>query len=222
MSEITKRTDKGEIIIGQINDLRLTPKMPRTRSGRTQKFGERIIEGGKLIQECDFSIEPAEKHIYALEVNGIWMWVNGCVHCNQNGEKMSYQVCDEHDRCQSCGIQRKEAIGIPPRNQHDFGGGMWATVTEDGVWGWTCYPCKEAQDAKTKAVALARIPNDEDYDKWDFQGQCEAKCPYCSAEVFTEDRYDADNELIECDECGHSFKLTANHEVTWTTERHDG
>ncbi|EKN4181949.1 hypothetical protein, partial [Yersinia ruckeri] len=210
MSEITKRTDKGEIIIGQINDSRLTPNMPRVRSGRSQLFGLRIAKGGKPIQECDFSIEPPEKHIYALEVNGIWMWVNGCGHCNQNGEKMSYQVCDEHDRCQSCGIQRKDAIGIPRGS------------AEDGVWGWTCHPCKESQNAEKKAAALSRIPDDKDFFADEFECCYEAKCPYCSAEIETDNRHDANGELLKCNECGHSFKLTANYEVTWTTERHDG
>ncbi|WP_145566606.1 hypothetical protein [Yersinia aleksiciae] len=219
MENVINKTDKGEIIIGQINNPRLMPNMRRCRSGKTQQFGERVIEGGKLIQECDFSIEPAEKHIYALEINGVWMWVNGCAHCNQNGEKMSYQVCDEHDRCQSCNAQRKNALGIPPRDEHDSGGGMWATVTVDGTWGWTCNSCYEKQVEEIRATAIARIPNDEDFDEWDFKYQSNAKCPYCSAEVDTSDRYDSDEESIECCECGNSFKLTANHEVTWTTER---
>ncbi|TXE56382.1 hypothetical protein [Serratia nematodiphila] len=82
-----ERTENGELIIGQINDSRLMPGMNRIRSGSTQKFGVDWHKPG-------FTISPPEKHFYALEIKGVWMWVNGCVHCNKNGEKMSYVVCD--------------------------------------------------------------------------------------------------------------------------------
>ncbi|MCK8571306.1 hypothetical protein [Yersinia ruckeri] len=69
---------------------------------------------------------------------------------------------------------------------------------------------------------ISRIPDDEDFFAHEFECCYEAKCPYCSAEIETDNRHDANGELLKCNECGHSFKLTANYEVTWTTERHDG
>ncbi|MDO6406293.1 hypothetical protein [Pantoea phytobeneficialis] len=217
-----ERTSKGEIIIGPILDLRLKPGMERVRNGRVQQFGPRIVRAGKEIQPCDFSLQPAEKHHYALEIEGKWMWVNGCGHCNQNGEKMSYVVCDEHDRCQSCRVKREDATTIPPRNEWDSGGGVWGSKDENGVWGFTCHACHAAQEAEKRAEALARIVPDEDYDEWDFYSEDTAKCPWCSAKICTEESYDADGESHECVECGRSFSLTAEHSVSWTTKRVEG
>lgn len=217
-----ERTDKNEIIIGPINDVRLKPGIERSRNGKLQQFGPRIVRGGKEIQSCDFSIEPPERHLYALEVDGNWMWVNGCTHCNQNGEKLSYVVCDEHDRCQCCRVQRNEAIKIPPRSEWDQGGGAWGSRDENGVFGWTCHSCHEAKEAARRAEALERIIPDEEYDELSFWQEDEAKCPWCSAAICTDESYDADGEAHECDECGHSFSLTAEHSVSWTTKRVDG
>ena len=216
---MTEKTEAGEIIIGPINDNRLTPGLYRSRSGSTQQFGERIVRGGKLIQECDFSLTPPERHLYALEIDGIWLWVNGCGHCNNNGEKMSYQICEEHDRCQCCGTKRKEAVAIPPRNEYDSGNAMYGTRNDDGVWGWTCFTCHEKQETKKRADALARIIPDNEYNYIDFWSEDKAKCPYCKASVCTDESYDSDEEMLECDECGNAFTLTANHSVTWTTDR---
>ncbi|KAA8726714.1 hypothetical protein [Ewingella americana] len=214
-----EKTKDGEIIIGPIDDLRLTPGLYRSRSGSTQQFGDRIVRGGKVIQECDFSLTPPEKHLYALEISGVWLWVNGCVHCNDNGDKMSYQFCEEHDRCQGCNKKRADCTGIPPRNEHDHGGGMWGSHDDCGVWGWTCHPCHERQEAITREAALSRILPDDEFDENDYEYEDEAKCPYCNAEVCTDESYDADGEELECGECGHAFTLTANHSVTWSTSR---
>ncbi len=51
----------GEIIRGVINDPRLFPGIKRSRAGASQLFGERIVKGGKLIQECDFELTPPVK-----------------------------------------------------------------------------------------------------------------------------------------------------------------
>lgn len=214
-----EKTETGEIIIGPINDPRLTPGLYRSRNGSTQHFGERIVRGGKVIQECDFSLTPPAKHLYALEIDGVWLWVNGCGHCNNNGEKMSYQVCEDHDRCQCCGTKRKDAVAIPPRNEYDSGNAMHGTRNDNGVWGWTCHPCHERQEALSREAALARIVPDKDFNESDYEYEDEARCPYCDAEICTDESYDADGEKLECDECGHAFTLTANHSVTWSTSR---
>lgn len=213
------KTECGEIVIGPISDPRLTSGMNRIRSGSRQLFGHRLVNGGKLIQECDFSIEPPERHFYAVEIDGVWMWVNGCGHCNQNGEKSSYVVCDEHDRCQRCDTQRDNAVAIPPRNKFDGLRAMYGTRSDDGMWGWTCYPCYEKQEAKRRSDALSRIIPDDEYNPMDFWSDDKAKCPYCSASICTDESYDADSEKLKCDDCGHIFTLTANHHVTWTTAR---
>lgn len=204
---MSNRTEKNEIIVAPIGDGRLKLGMNRIRNGSIQQFGG------------EFNLHPPERHLYALEVNGVWMWVNGCARCNQNDEKMSYVTCEDHDRCQRCNIQRKSASLIPPRNEHDIGGGVWGSRDDNGAWGWMCHSCHEEEEAQRKASALARIEENADYNEWDYFSEDEAKCPWCNAEICTEESYDADGEEDTCEECGHSFTLTANHSVTWTTKR---
>lgn len=211
---MSNRTDKNEIIVSPINDARLKPGMNRSRSGTTQLFGG-------TTHEPEITLTPPEKHLYALEVKGVWMWVNGCGHCNQNGEKMSYVVCEEHDRCQCCGVNRKDAITIPPRSEHDIGGGVWGSRDGNGIWGWTCHTCHKAEEERVRSEALARIADNTDYNEWDYFSEDVAKCPWCNAKVDTEESYDADGDELTCDECGHSFTLTAEHTVTWTTKRQE-
>lgn len=209
---MSNRTEKNEIIIGPINDDRLTPGMNRIRSGQTQLFGG-------TTHAPELTLTPPEKHLYALEVKGIWMWVNGCSHCNKNGEKMSYVVCEEHDRCQGCGTHRSKAVRIPPRNEHDASGGVWGSRDDNGVWGWTCHRCREAENVAVRSAALERIEENGEYDELDYWHEDEAKCPWCNAKVCTDESYDADDEDHACAECGNSFTLTAEHSVSWTTKR---
>lgn len=203
-----ERTESGELVIGKINDPRLMPGMNRVRSGSTQQFG-------KDWNKPDLTLTPPERHFYALEINGVWMWVNGCTHCNQTGEKMSYVVCDEHDRCQRCGLQKGDAIATP-------GGGFFGSRDANDVWGWTCLPCHEQKEIEKRQAALARIVPDDEYSESDYWHESEAKCPYCNAEICTEDKDDADSESMECDECGNVFTLTAEYSVSWTTARVGG
>jgi len=200
-----ERTDKNEIIAGPINDPRLKPGMNRVRSGSNQLFGG-------TTHKPEFTITPPEKHLYALEVKGVWAWVNGCAKCNQNGEKMSYVTCEEHDRCQGCNVKRKDAVPSPD-------GCVWGSRDNKDVWGFRCHPCHEIEQESIRSTAKARIPSLDDFDEWDFREEDEAKCPWCSAKLCTDESYDADGEEDTCDECGNEFTLTANHSVTWTTKR---
>lgn len=202
---MSNRTDKNEIIVASIDDPRLKAGMKRVQSGSDQQFGG-------TTHKPEFTLTPPEKHLYALEVNGIWMWVNGCAKCNQNKEKMSYVVCEEHDRCQGCNVKRHDVAPIP-------NGGVWGSRDSNGMWGFQCHSCHESEQAAIRSEAQARIPVPEDFDEWDFKMEDEAKCPWCSAALCTDESYDADGEEDTCDECGNSFTLTANHSVTWTTKR---
>ena len=202
-----QRTANNGIIIGEINAPRLKPVIARMRSRSSQQFGSDW-------HYPEFKLAPPAKHIYALEVNGVWLWVNGCGHCNKNGEKMSYAVCEEHDRCQGCNIKREDAMKIP-----DSSNGVWGSCDSSGVWGFKCHTCHEAERSAIRSAAEARIPDIEDFDEWDFEMEDEAKCPWCSAKLCTDESYDADDETHECDECGNEFTLTAVHSVSWTTKR---
>ncbi|EHH8686809.1 hypothetical protein J0840_005018 [Escherichia coli] len=99
----------GEIIRGVINDPRLFPGIKRSRAGASQLFGERIVKGGKLIQECDFELTPPVKSWYSKEIDGVWHWVEGCDHCNGSPQDWAYCRCEKHDVCVDCGIDREHA-----------------------------------------------------------------------------------------------------------------
>ncbi|KAA0554452.1 hypothetical protein F0327_09640 [Citrobacter braakii] len=196
-----KRID-GEIIRGVINDCRLFPGIERVRSGSTQMFGRRIVKGGKCIQECDFEITPPEKSWYSKEIDGVWHWVEGCDHCNGQPKEWSYSRCQKHDVCVDCGGDRK------------------STTTAWGCsGGWRCNDCQEQINRRRLADAEARIVPDDEYDEMDFWHEDEARCPWCKAEISTDESYDAYQEEHKCYECERHFKLTAEHSVSWTTIR---
>lgn len=203
------RRHEGELIRGVINDSRLFPGINRVRAGSKQYFGERIVKGGKCIQECDFEIIPPQRSWYAKEIEGSWHWVEGCDHCNDNVKDWGgYIRCEKHDVCVDCGIDRHKA------SKSESSGAVWGCSG-----GWRCNDCQEDRNAKRLAEAEARIPPDDEYDEWDFYNEDEAKCPWCKAEVNTDESYDAESEECECGECERKFKLTAVHSVGWTTER---
>lgn len=198
---------EGEIIRGVINDSRLFSGIERVRSGKVQMFGKRTVQGGKCIQECDFEITPPERSWYSKEINGVWHWVEGCSHCNGSPKDWDYVRCDKHDVCVDCGVDRENA----------------GKSTSGGVWGcrggWRCNNCQEQIDRNRLAEAEARIIPDDEYDAMDFWREDEAKCPWCKADISTDESYDANHEEHQCHECERHFKLTAEHSVSWTTIR---
>ncbi|VEB97369.1 Uncharacterised protein [Cedecea lapagei] len=198
---------EGEIIRGVINDTRLFPCIERVRSGFVQKFGKRIVQGGKCIQECDFEITPPERSWYSKEIDGVWHWVEGCSHCNGNPKDWDYVRCDKHDVCVDCGVDRDNA-------EKSTSGAVW--------WcsgGWRCNDCQERINKKRLAEAESRIVPDDEYDEMDFWREDEARCPWCKAEISTDESYDAYQEEHTCYECERHFKLTAEHSISWTTIR---
>jgi hypothetical protein len=184
------------IIIGKINDPRLTPDMERSRSGSVQHFHKK----GHVDWHNPFIVvSPPERHIYAELIDGEWHWVNGCIDCNDDKKGFSYIKCVKHDVCLTCGIPRDQLKETP-----------WGAVN-----GFNCKPCVEKEDAAIRAAALQRAEENEK-DSLDYYRNDKITCPYCDAEFDESERYDADGEQIECHECGNTFALTANHEVTWT------
>lgn len=202
----------GEIIRGKIEDPRLFSGINRVRSGSKQFFGERIVKGGKCIQECDFEIIPPQRSWYAVEIDGSWYWIEGCDHCNGNVRDFgSYVRCEKHDVCVDCGVDRHNAS---THRSIDGLGAVWGCSG-----GWRCNNCQEAMNAKRLAEAEARIIPEDEYDELDFYNEDEAKCPWCKALISTDESYGAESEECECGECERRFKLTAVHSVSWTTER---
>lgn len=190
-----------------IGDDRLSAGMERVRSGRTQLFrapcGSREFLSEK---NADVVLQPPEPHIYADLINGVWTWVNGCAECNgKPRDWMTYIECEKHDVCCSCGTPRSKLTEAPWGGKH----------------GWQCKPCANAEHEAEKAAALAAMPDEEDYDEWDYRGTSEIKCPHCDYIVGSEDHYSAveNDEVIECPRCDNSFMLSGEMSITWATRR---
>jgi len=205
-----------------INDPRLDGYTKRVRNGTAQTFYhgsdprdfERYREEGgpschsiKMHDKPDtINLEPPEKHIYAELIDGKWYWVNGCAECNGKPRSwMTYIECDKHNVCACCGIGRSQLTEAP-----------WGRKN-----GWVCKPCADIEDTARKEAALARAA-DYEYDEWDFYSNDKITCPHCKATIESEgEDYDSDGDDRECYECGNTFELTINHNITWTTKRKD-
>lgn len=189
-------------LITDLNDPRIRPnKVDRIRSGSRQEFREK----DKRSFDGDFYINPPERHMY-LEPNGDgWEWVNGCAECNgKPRDWMTYVECDKHNVCRRCGCSRKDLTEAP-----------WG-----GKSGWICKRCDKIEHEQEKIEALAAMPDDDDFDKWDYHGLYEIKCPYCDYKY--PDSWECagdDGAEHECPRCDSTFTVTAIHSMTFDCNR---
>lgn len=213
-------TDK---IIGPIGDPRLEGYTQRNRNGRTQVFYtgrdardfpryKRDQDAGERnptmhLKPDTIELDPPEKHFYALLIDGVWHWVNGCAECNgRPRDWMTYIECDKHNVCRTCGCGRDE-LDEPP----------WA-----GKHGWQCKPCADREHEEEKAEALAAMEGEE-YDEHDYMFENQPKCPYCNYVL----QYDGEEigaaidseQEEECPRCDHVFHVVGEMSVTFSTRR---
>ncbi|WP_303847514.1 hypothetical protein [Aeromonas sobria] len=195
-------TGKFELIV----DSRLTPTMDRIRNGSVMMFREPNPQDRSFISEANAGVilkHPTNKAMYADLVDGQWVWRNGCRKCDPS--QSPYIVCDEHDKCDSCGISRKDLKEAP-----------WGL----GDGGWRCKDCQAVLDEREKQAALSRVAKKVQqaggYDEWEFSGQDKVKCPHCATEWSPdEDVNSAEN--YECGVCGGLYTIEPCYEVTYTT-----
>lgn len=175
-----------------INDNRLTPTMQRSRSGRTQIFKEK---GSKE----EISLQHDKKSMYAELIDGKWYWVEGCAECKgEERDWMTYIECEEHDRCRSCGINRKDIKEAP-----------WG-----GKKGWQCRSCADDEHKEIRRQAFEKF-NRENPDEYDFQYMDEIKCPHCASKISSEEMYES--QEIECNVCEGRIYLEVEFSPTYST-----
>ncbi|EIC86079.1 hypothetical protein [Serratia sp. M24T3] len=92
---MTNKTDDGEINIGPINDLGLTPGINRVRGGHIQHFGERIVCGGHLVQESDLTLSRQLALLITRKINqrafsliAVSLWASGRT---RSGSMLAYR-----------------------------------------------------------------------------------------------------------------------------------
>lgn len=181
-----------------INDIRLTSTMERVRSGSTQLFREKNPNDRTFISSdnCDVSLNHENKAMYAELIDGQWYWVNGCAECNGNARShASYMECDVHDRCESCGITRKEITGA-----------VWGSAV-----GWICKPCKKIEKDNARKAAFEKLGNETpDCDYRDV-----IICPHCGSENSNDDMYQSQD--IKCYVCEGLMHVEIEYTASYTT-----
>lgn len=203
------------MLVELINDNRIIDYTNRTRSGGEQVFytgnderdWERYkAEGGtskhgvEMHDKADtIRITHAERHLFALLVDGQWWWANGCAECcGRERGAWTYTECEKHDVCRSCHKPRAE-----------FKESVWG-----GMNGWICNPCQAAEHEADKQAALAAMP--EKYDEWDYYSLDEPKCPHCNQELVDHELHQAQGEEVTCHRCDNTYSVTAEVSVNYT------
>lgn len=173
--------------------------MDRIRRGKTQLFREKNKDDRTFIgkDNCDVSLEHEDKAMYAELIDGEWYWVSGCAECNgKERDWMTYIECEKHDRCSSCGTNRKD-------------------LDDNGVWGskkgWMCNPCYEAEELEIRREAFAKLDGEEP----DCTYSDEIICPHCGSKISNDDIYESQN--MECHVCEGEISLEVEHSFTYST-----
>ena len=176
-----------------INDKRLTPSMRRTRSGRNQEFTNPDTKEVIVLTHD-------KRSMYADLINGAWYWVEGCPECKgELRSGMTYQECDEHDRCSRCNTNRKDIVGA-----------AWGGVKN----GWTCNTCKQKEFAERRAEAFEKFKEAE-YGEYDFYNADDIKCPHCGSKIH--DDSITDTEELECGVCEGKVRVEVEISRSYTT-----
>lgn len=168
----------------------------RVRSGHTNIWNDRSKDPLKP----ETSLQPPETGLYAEKFEDGWYWVCGCNKCLENDEKYSYITCDEHDRCISCGIHRKELTESP-----------WGKLD-----GFQCKPCyvKEHEERKQEALRQAKENN---HDQWDCFREDKIICPRCASEYSADDIHKPGTHALTCKVCDIEFELELEYEPIYST-----
>lgn len=137
--------------------------------------------------------------MYAERFDDGWYWVCGCNKCLENGEPYSYIVCEEHDRCITCGTHRKELTEIPWGNRDGF----------------QCKPCHTSEHEERKQEAL-QLAKENGHDEWDCYREDKIICPVCASVNSSDDIHES-NEDMQCYVCDSKFAVEVDYEIKYTT-----
>lgn len=168
----------------------------RTRAGHTNVWNDSFYRNGLP----EVRLDPPQRGLYAERFEDGWYWVCGCPKCLGIDDPFPYIVCDEHNRCETCGIHRDE-------------------VKERSVWGtrggWQCNPChtREHEDRKNAALEAAR---EQGHSEEDCRYTNEIICPVCASECPSDDMYSGEHE-VTCDVCDTEFIVEIEYEPRYTS-----
>ena len=168
----------------------------RTRSGHTNIWNDGFYKNGLP----EIKLEPPTQGLYAERFEDGWYWVCGCNKCLENNEKYSYIVCDEHNRCITCGSHRKDLTEVP-----------WGHPD-----GFLCKPCRAREHEERKQEAL-RLAMENEHDEWDCYREDKIICPVCASECSSDDMYEAGEHEMTCYICDSEFIVEIEYDVKYTS-----
>lgn len=170
----------------------------RTRSGHTNIWNESFHGNGLP----EIKLDPPIRGLYAERFEDGWYWVCGCNKCLNNNKPYSYIVCEEHDRCISCGTHRKELTEIP-----------WGCSD-----GFQCKPCRKNEDEERKREAL-RKARERGHSEYDCFYAIEIICPVCASTCSSDDddMYEVEEHEMTCYVCDTEFNVEVEYEVRFTS-----
>lgn len=183
-----------------INDSRLTPTMKRTRNGKKQMFREPGIDQQFTSEEnaAAVLVHPTDVSMYAKLIEEKWYWISGCAECKgEPRDWMSYQECEEHNRCRRCEKKRKEL----PKDTKVWGGEK----------GWICFPCEDERKAEIKNEVFKNL----DVDDIDSSYCDDIICPHCATKLSSDDIYETQD--MSCYVCDGELEVEVYHTRTFTT-----
>lgn len=168
----------------------------RIRSGHTNIWNGSFNKNGLP----EVRLEPPMHGLYAEKFDDGWYWVCGCHKCLNNNKPYSYIVCDEHDRCITCGTPRKELADIP-----------WGHPD-----GFQCKPCadREHKEKKKEALREAKKRGHSEYDCWNTS---EIICPKCASKCSDDDMHEQGEHEITCCVCDLNFIVEVEYVVRYTS-----
>lgn len=168
----------------------------RTRSGHTNIWNDTFYKNGLP----EIKLEPPLKGLYAERFEDGWYWVCGCNKCLKNNKPYSYIVCDDHDRCVTCGTHREQLNEIPWGHRDGF----------------QCKPCAEREHEVKKQEALEEAKR-KGHSEIDCMYTREIICPVCATECSNDDIHEAGEHEIICGVCDTEFIVEVDYEISYTS-----
>lgn len=168
----------------------------RTRSGHTNVWNDSFHQNGLP----EIKLVPPILGLYAERFEDGWYWVCGCDKCLGIHGNYSYIVCDEHNRCVTCGTHRKDLTENPWGHPDGFECKLFHT--------------KEQNDRKSAAIESAREQGHSEDDCWYTD---KLICPVCASECSSDDMDGGEHE-VTCHVCDVEFIVEIEYEPRYTSK----
>lgn len=152
--------------------------------------------------EYEYTFKNPEVGLKCEWLEDGWYWVCGCPVCAgiESNFDTRYFICDDHDNCVTCGINRGDIDHTP-----------WGVAG-----GWRCRDCQDKIDYSKKVLALEKYESGS-HGELDTCHEDDIICPHCGTVQCSDDVHENSYDEI-CETCGGSYDLEINYSVSYSTE----